>query len=167
MTGRTKTNRRMKWAAGMLLALHASLCTSLAQGLPTTEGESIRYTAYIEIGSQESGVRSQETGDRRQEAGTRYVSGICVLHREGDKIHGSLFNEFGITALGFTYWPEKKKVKLHTVMKMMDKWYIRRILKKDLRQLMEVLRSQETGGGRQAVWKNERYHIVYQLTPLL
>ena len=155
MTGRTKTNRRMKWAAGMLLALHASLCTSLAQGLPTTEGESIRYTAYIEIGSQETG------------SGSIYVSGICVLHREGDKIHGSLFNEFGITALGFTYWPEKKKVKLHTVMKMMDKWYIRRILKKDLRQLMEVLRSQETGGGRQAVWKNERYHIVYQLTPLL
>ena len=65
----------------MLLALHASLCTSLAQGLPTTEGESIRYTTYIEIGSQESGVRSQETGDRRQEAGTRYVSGICILHR--------------------------------------------------------------------------------------
>lgn len=106
------------------------------------KGESRRYTAYIEM----------EKG---------YVSGICILHREGDEVHGSLFNEFGITALDFTYHLEKKKVKLHTVMKMMNKWYIRKVLKKDLRQLMAGLQDGQT------TWKNERYHIEYQLTPLL
>lgn len=109
---------------------------------PTTEGESIRYSAYIEMSK-------------------GYVSGICVLHREGDTIQGSLFNEFGITALDFSYHTGKKKVKLHTVMPMMNKWYIRKVLKKDLRQLMEGLQNGQT------VWKDERYHIDYQLSPLL
>ena len=116
---------------------------------PTTEGESIRYTAYIEMGNPSKG------------SGTVYVSGICVLHREGDTIRGSLFNEFGITALDFSYRLAKKKVKLHTVMPMMNKWYIRKVLKKDLRQLMEGLQNGQT------TWKDERYHIDYQLTPLL
>lgn len=109
---------------------------------PTAEGESIRYTAYIEMSK-------------------GYVSGICVLHREGDTIRGSLFNEFGITALDFSYQMVKKKVRLHTVMPMMNKWYIRKVLKKDLRQLMEGLQNGQT------TWKDERYHIDYQLTPLL
>lgn len=109
---------------------------------PSAEGESIRYTAYIEMSK-------------------GYVSGICILHREGDAIRGSLFNEFGITALDYSYNLTKKKVKLHTVMPMMNKWYIRKVLKKDLRQLMDCLQRGET------TWKDERYHIVYQLTPLL
>lgn len=111
------------------------------------DGESIRYTAYIE-----HRMNTDKQG---------YVSGICILHRDGDIIHGSLFNEFGITALDFTYRLEKKKVKLHTVMPMMNKWYIRKVLKKDLRQLMTGLQNGET------TWKDERYHIEYQLTPLL
>lgn len=116
---------------------------------PTTEGESIRYTAYIEM-------RNPSKGSE-----TVYVSGICVLHREGDTIRGALFNEFGITAIDFSYQTTKKKVKLHTVMPMMNKWYIRKVLKKDLRRLMEGLQNGQT------TWKDERYHIDYQLTPLL
>ena len=111
------------------------------------DGESIRYTAYIE-----HRMNTDKQG---------YVSGICILHRDGNTVHGSLFNEFGITALDFTYRLEKKKVKLHTVMPMMNKWYIRKVLKKDLRQLMTGLQNGET------TWKDERYHIEYQLTPLL
>ena len=149
MTERTKINRMLKWMVVILFTFHSSLCTVFAQGLPTTEGENIRYTAYIEMESPSTS------------SGTIYVSGICILHREGDVIHGSLFNEFGITALDFTYNMEKKKVKLHTVMKMMNKWYIRKVLKKDLRQLMAGLQDGQT------TWKNERRHIVYQLTPLL
>ena len=87
-----------------------------------------------------------------------YVSGICML-REGDSVKGSLFNEFGITALDFTYCLRKQKIKLHSVMPMMDKWYIRRVLKKDLRQLMARLQQGETQ------YQNERRHITYQLTP--
>ena len=136
--------RRSMRSCLLFISLLLSVLTSrlYAQTTFPADGESIRYTAYIEM----------EKG---------YVSGICILHRDGDTVHGSLFNEFGITALDFTYRLEKKKVKLHTVMPMMSKWYIRKVLKKDLRQLMTGLQNGET------TWKDERYHIEYQLTPLL
>lgn len=107
---------------------------------PTSEGERMRYDAYIQLPR-------------------AYVSGICILLREGDSVKGSLFNEFGITALDFTYCLRKQKIKLHSVMPIMDKWYIRRVLKKDLRQLMARLQQGETQ------YQNERRHITYQLTP--
>lgn len=136
--------RRSMRSCLLFISLLLSVLTSrlYAQTTFPADGESIRFTAYIEM----------EKG---------YVSGICILHRDGDTVHGSLFNEFGITALDFTYRLEKKKVKLHTVMPMMSKWYIRKVLKKDLRQLMTGLQNGET------TWKDERYHIEYQLTPLL
>ncbi|MCR5579377.1 MAG: hypothetical protein K6F74_09265 [Prevotella sp.] len=136
--------RRSMRSCLLFISLLLSVLTSrlYAQTTFPADGESIRYTAYIEM----------EKG---------YVSGICILHRDGDTVHGSLFNEFGITALDFTYRLERKKVKLHTVMPMMNKWYIRKVLKKDLRQLMTGLQNGET------TWKDERYHIEYQLTPLL
>ena len=136
--------RRSMRSCLLFISLLLSVLTSrlYAQTTFPADGESIRYTAYIEM----------EKG---------YVSGICILHRDGNTVHGSMFNEFGITALDFTYRLEKKKVKLHTVMPMMNKWYIRKVLKKDLRQLMTGLQNGET------TWKDERYHIEYQLTPLL
>ena len=41
-----------------------------------------------------------------------YLSGISVVVRETDVYRGVIFNEFGITALEFTYHPSAKKVKL-------------------------------------------------------
>ena len=41
-----------------------------------------------------------------------YLSGITIMVREADVYHGVLFNEFGITALEFTYQPQIKKVEL-------------------------------------------------------
>lgn len=136
--------RRSMRSCLLFISLLLSVLTSrlYAQTTFPADGESIRFTAYIEM----------EKG---------YVSGICILHRDGDTVHGSLFNELGITVLDFTYRLERKKVKLHTVMPMMNKWYIRKVLKKDLRQLMTGLQNGET------TWKDERYHIEYQLTPLL
>ena len=101
----------------------------------------MRYTAYIEMPK-------------------AYLSGICILWHDGDMVKGSLFNEFGVTALDFTYYIYKEKVKLHDVMAQMDKWYIRRVLKKDLRQLMLQLQQGKT------TYENQRQHIKYQLTPI-
>ena len=103
-----------------------------------TEGGRIRYAASIEMPK-------------------AYLSGICVLLREGNVVRGNLFNEFGVTALDFTYHPENQKVKLHHVISMMDKWYIRRVLRKDLAQLMLRLQQGET------TYHNERRNITYQL----
>lgn len=125
-----------------LTAVWADTASALTQGvLPTTEGQRREYSAYIEMSR-------------------AYVSGICVLLMDEGVIKGALFNEFGVTALEFTFYPERRKVKLHNVMKLMDKWYIRRVLRKDLAQLMVLMEQGET------TYKNERRHITYQLTPM-
>ncbi len=119
-----------------------SMLTTVAQPtFPEKEGDKVRYTAYIETPK-------------------AYVSGICVLVNAGDEVRGSLFNEFGITAISFSYQTKKDKVKLHEVLPMLDKWYIRRVLRKDLRQLMHGL---QRGEGR---YTNDKYKLSYQLTPM-
>ena len=87
-----------------------------------------------------------------------YLSGITIMVREADVYHGVLFNEFGITALEFTYDPQKKKIKLEQVIAMLDKWYIRRVLRNDLRCVMEnLMRGIST-------YKDEKYHISYKFS---
>lgn len=100
-----------------------------------------RYAAYIEMPR-------------------AYVSGVCVLQTDGDTVRGCLFNEFGVTVLDFTYDSQRQKVKLHHVVKMLDRWYIRRVLRKDLAQLMIRLQRGETQ------YRNERRQITYQFTPI-
>jgi hypothetical protein len=72
-----------------------------------------------------------------------------------------LFNEFGITAIEFSYNPERDKVKLKHVIKMMDKWYIRRVLRKDIAQLMSLLYNGKTE------YQNTRRNISYQFIPII
>ena len=57
-----------------------------------------------------------------------YLSGISVIKRETLCYRGVLFNEFGITALEFTYDPYKKKIRFAQLIAMLNKWYIRRLL---------------------------------------
>ena len=97
---------------------------------PSFQGEKAKYSAYIDMPQ-------------------GYVSGVCVL-----------FNEFGITALSFSYDIKKEKIKLYSVVKLMDKWYIKRILKKDLKQLMKCLQKGEP------VYQDEKYHITYSFSTL-
>ena len=87
-----------------------------------------------------------------------YLSGITIMVREADVYHGVLFNEFGITALEFTYQPQTKKVELIEVIAMLDKWYIRRVLKNDLQHVMENLMKGNP------IYKDEKYHISYKFS---
>ena len=127
------------------LLLVLLLLSSLSYALPSPSGGGAegggRYSAYIEMPR-------------------GYVSGMLVLLHEEETVKGSLFNEFGITALDFTYDRQKDKVKLHSVVKMMDRWYIRRVLRRDLR---EVLKGLEQGD---SIYEDKRYHINYKFTPL-
>lgn len=108
---------------------------------PSVQGEKAKYSAYIDMPQ-------------------GYVSGVCVLFNEGTVIQGSLFNEFGITALNFSYDIKKEKIKLYSVVKLMDKWNIKRILKKDLKQLMKCLQKGES------VYQDEKYHVTYSFSTL-
>ena len=125
-----------------------SLCVSLtlailasAQSLlPSSDGDRARFAATIET---ERGC----------------VTGICVMLYDGELVKGCLFNEFGVTALEFSYQPQKEKVKLLTVLPMLNKWYIRRTLRGDLKKLMHALRDGETE------YVNMRRHITYTFVP--
>ena len=87
---------------------------------PDSVGSKVKYNATIEMSK-------------------GYVSGVCVMVNDEGIIKGSLFNEFGISAIDFTYQPEQRKVKLLSVIKMLNKWYIRKVLRKDLAQVMQNL----------------------------
>jgi hypothetical protein len=125
----------------LLLLTAFSIKASAQQTFPAQAGDKVRYTAYIEMPK-------------------GYISGLCILVNDGQAVKGSLFNEFGISSLDFSYCIAKDKVKLHDVMPMMDKWYIRRVLRKDLRQLMHCLQQGMTQ------YKNEHRQISYTLTPI-
>lgn len=94
------------------------------------------------------------------EMGKGYVSGICAMVSDDRIIKATLFNEFGITAMEFEYDTVRKKVKLGYVIKMMNKWYIKRTLKKDLAQLMDRLEHGHTE------YVNERRNIKYKFVPV-
>lgn len=68
-----------------------------------------------------------------------YLSGILILSQEGDVINGCMFNEFGVTAMGFTYDISKDKLKLLHVIKFLDKWYIKRVISKDIKACIKTL----------------------------
>ncbi len=114
----------------------------LAQShFPENSGDKVRYQATIEM----------KKG---------YMSGICILVNDSGVVKGSLFNEFGISALDFEYELEKKKVKLLSVIPMLNKWYIKWVLRKDLALLMERLRQDE------GEYRDEKYKIDYKFTIL-
>lgn len=111
------------------------------QGILPSSGERQQYTIYIEMPK-------------------AYLSGVGILKNDGARIVGSLINEFGLSAIDFTYDPVRGKVKLLNVMPMMDKWYIRKTLRKDLRRLFERM-SQGVD-----TYTNERRQILYRFTPM-
>lgn len=88
------------------------------------------------------------------------VSGMCLLRNDTTEVRGCIFNEFGITAFGFTYDTRRGKVKLEELAPMFDKWYIRRTLRSDLRELMRALDAGADG------YINEKRKIKYKLIPL-
>ncbi len=108
---------------------------------PDSAGSKVRYNATIEMAK-------------------GYVSGVCIMVNDEGIIKGSLFNEFGISAIDFTYQPDTKKVKLLSVIKMLNKWYIKKVLRKDLVQVMENLSKGISS------YHDKKYKIDYNFTVL-
>ena len=89
-----------------------------------------------------------------------HISGICVLMTEDGVIKGSMFNEFGISSMDFVYHRGEKKVKFVNVIKMLDKWYVRRVLGRDMAHVVNNLLSGIS------TYRNEKYKIDYKFTIL-
>ena len=108
---------------------------------PSEKGERVRYNAYIEMPRV-------------------YLSGVSIIMNDDGIIKGTLFNEFGVTAIEFMYLPSKNKVKIMHVVKMFDKWYIKRVMRKDLAQLMCHLQMGDTE------YQNSKQNIKYIFKPI-
>lgn len=124
---------------GLALLAAPAVC---AQGtFPTTEGEKARYSLQIDFGK-------------------AYLSGIGIMAYIDGEVLGSVFNEFGVSALTFSYNPRKDKVKVLSVIGNLNRWYIRPLIKKDLKKVIKVLKE----GG--TTYTNLRYHITYTFQQL-
>lgn len=88
-------------------------------------------------------------------------TGICVLRRTAGGAVGTVVNEFGVRAFDFTYDAQHRRVQLAQIMPMLDKWYIRRTLRRDWCALLEQLCDTT-----QADYRNARRNIDYRLTLL-
>lgn len=112
-----------------------------AQSLPSNEGERARYSVQIDVKK-------------------AYISGICGILFEDGKLKASVVNEFGLSAMDFEYDSRKDKVKIINIIKKLDHWYIKRVLKRDLRILLHNL--------EKGIYKHEnaKYEITYTFQPL-
>lgn len=122
-----------------LLLFMASVAN--AQHLPQTDGDSKQYGVTIDFGK-------------------AYLSGICIMMMENNVIKASIVNEFGISAVDFTYDTTKDKLCIVNVMQQLNKWYIKRTLKHDLRYLIEGMYD------GQLSYINNKRNITYTLSPL-
>ena len=134
-------HRLSRWGAALICLLSLALPLQAQSTFPSSTGQKVKYETSIEMRK-------------------GYLSGICILLHDGQCVRGSLFNEFGVSTLDFEYTPGLKKVKLLNIAKMLDKWYIKRILRRDLAKVMECL---ETG---KMSYQNDKYGINYQFTLL-
>lgn len=112
------------------------------------------------------------------------ITAICVLEfHQG--IVGTVVNHFGVKVFDFIYPDsgEKKKLRLLNVIKPLNKWYIRRVLRRDFtfilsslfsplssiskpRHVVNKRRRLEVAPTGQISVSNERYGIDYLFTPI-
>lgn len=130
-------NRLLIALCMMVSAMHVSAQSSY----PTNEGDRARYSVQIDIRN-------------------AYISGICMMMKE-EQIVASIVNEFGVSALSFNYNEKKDKVKIVSAMKQINKWYIKKVLRHDLREVMHRLKDGDTQS-----YQNARFNITYNFSPL-
>jgi len=128
------------WSSGSLLR-YGGLLLCLCLSLSLYAGSHSKYNVQIDFKK-------------------AYISGICIMLDEDDMVKASIVNEFGVSALDFTYNKQKKKVKIISVMSKLDHWYIRRVLKADLKNVM-VLLPQGIN-----TYNDEKFNIRYTFNPI-
>src|SRR5574344_1685543 len=103
------------------------------------------------------------------------VTGIFALKDNGEQIVGSVFNEFGIKAFDIIFIKTKSKVKLMNVVGFLNKWYIRKVIKADMKYLFMLDKKEKDVDKNRLVHrladgttilKNLKYHLDYTFTPI-
>lgn len=134
----------------------------------------LELSAGAEVPAQETYASGRYVFDVSMEKG--HLSGIMIVREQGDAIVGTMVNEFGITVLSFVYEPQRNKIKLENVVGFLNKWYIKRVLKTDIRYCLQILYGMsvapkkhytvsESQGG--VVIANTKRKIEYSFSPLI
>lgn len=103
------------------------------------------------------------------------ITGICVINTTPEnEVVGTVVSEFGVKAFDFTY--ANGKAKVLNVIAMLDKWYIRKVLRKDLAFILENLpQGQDAVKKKRSIsflpngdieMKNGRFNIRYTFSPM-
>ena len=124
------------------------------------------YLLPLDEGRQQYGVSITARGAE--------ITGVCIVKTDAEGSRGAIVNEFGIHALDFMVSADRRKVKLLNVIAMMDRWYVRRVVKKDLRMLFNATAGGKQGSGRTVTVEpdgtvtltNTRYKLKYSLKKL-
>ena len=104
------------------------------------------------------------------------LSGICVMKMVSPtEMVGIVINEFGLTAFDFEY--KEGKTKLSNLPPFLDKWDIRKILRKDLSFFFANFLLQQNTKKRsrelifspdgEIILTNDRFKIKYTFTPII
>jgi|SRR5574344_185377 hypothetical protein len=105
------------------------------------------------------------------------ITGLCIMKLTEGNVAGSVINEFGIKAFDFVYLKDKNKIILSNMIKYLDKWYIRSVIRRDWLFLMNagteegkrVVRRRElllTEEGNIEL-KNNKHKLSYTFNPLI
>ena len=103
------------------------------------------------------------------------LTGICMVSIAPDgNTTGTIVNEFGIKAFDFLI--DRGKVRLVNVMKPLNKWYIKKVLRKDFgfafrhipqgKDLTEKKRRISFPDNGDIIVDNDKYKIHYVFTPI-
>ena len=103
------------------------------------------------------------------------ITGICMVSQSPDgQTTGTIVNEFGLKA--FDFMINNGKVKIINVIKPLNRWYIRKVLKKDFGFAFQYIPQGKdlTIGKRRITFRengdiavdNDRYNIHYVFTPI-
>ena len=70
------------------------------------------------------------------------ITGILVLKQTAEgEIRGAMMNEFGVSALNLMVTPDRRKVTLLNVSPLLNKWYIKRAIRADMKYLFRASKS--------------------------
>lgn len=103
------------------------------------------------------------------------VSGFFLIRDENDSIAGSIINEFGISLADFRFNPVSGKVKFINLTGFLNKWYLKKLLAKDLSLALKRLTTPSLSSPKgydvsvssdTVVIHNLKYDITYQFSPL-
>lgn len=136
----------------------------------------ISFTAKAdEVDSQEY-VSQLERYTFQIENSNSVVSGILITSENNGDIRGSMINEFGVSALDFIYTKKNEKIKILNVISFLNKWYIKRVLRNDIKYCLHILYGIPLKGKsnyevvksvEQTSIINNKWHLKYTLTPLM